>query len=350
MWKKPSLAEQVADYLEGKIINGDFLDFLPGENSLTKLTGVSRSSIREALKILEGKGLIESSQGKNRKILATAASQSSSFHATLLIPTTLYEMGSPFIKLIAETEKQLQSSVRLDILTSRAIKMQRPKRHLQRLVSSTTTDLWILVQASPATQRWLQKQDIPCVVMGSSLEDIDFASIDVDWAETGLHLANLIAQHNHHHVYVVERHIQAQGSKLLKKAYTQRFEQLDIKVESGFPEYGVIPLLEKYLTTKLSKSQIPTVIVFYEYDNLLTGITWMMSNGLKIPEDISVICLDADESIDSIYPAITHYRRNIPPLIKALVNTILTSLGEKPISRQLATQQKYIKGASLKKC
>lgn len=61
----PRLCDEVVSQLEQQILNGDFLqgDKLPSESILSEQAGVSRRAIRDALKILETKGLIEVRKG-----------------------------------------------------------------------------------------------------------------------------------------------------------------------------------------------------------------------------------------------------------------------------------------------
>ena len=61
----PKVAELVAREIRRRIINGDVVagDPLPNEAELTALFGVSRPTLREALRLLESDGLIEVKRG-----------------------------------------------------------------------------------------------------------------------------------------------------------------------------------------------------------------------------------------------------------------------------------------------
>lgn len=62
--------EQVIEQIQEKIFNGEFKngDKLPSERELSELMGVSRTSIREAIRVLETMGIIESKQGEGNFI------------------------------------------------------------------------------------------------------------------------------------------------------------------------------------------------------------------------------------------------------------------------------------------
>lgn len=76
--RKVRLSDQVVDEIKRIIHDGQFEpgDKLPSENDLTRILGVSRSSIREAIRLLEVSGIVTVRQGKG--IFASHPRQESS--------------------------------------------------------------------------------------------------------------------------------------------------------------------------------------------------------------------------------------------------------------------------------
>lgn len=70
--KSEKLYQQVVDQLMGQIEQGAYKagDLLPSEKELVELTGVSRVTVRQALRILSEAGYIETLQGKGSRVLA----------------------------------------------------------------------------------------------------------------------------------------------------------------------------------------------------------------------------------------------------------------------------------------
>jgi GntR family trehalose operon transcriptional repressor len=64
--------EQILHDLENKILNGDIAEnsLLPSENELTQQFQASRSTVRQALKILETQGLIQKQQGRGSVVIS----------------------------------------------------------------------------------------------------------------------------------------------------------------------------------------------------------------------------------------------------------------------------------------
>ena len=74
---KTNLYEQIADYLEDMILNNKTMQEekkLPSEQALAVTFGVSRNVVREALKLLKERGLIELRNGTGAYITKPEAS------------------------------------------------------------------------------------------------------------------------------------------------------------------------------------------------------------------------------------------------------------------------------------
>jgi len=69
--KNKKLYEQVVDQITAQILNGNFKkgSMLPSETELIKMTGVSRITVREALKVLLDVGIITTKKGKGSFVL-----------------------------------------------------------------------------------------------------------------------------------------------------------------------------------------------------------------------------------------------------------------------------------------
>src|SRR5690606_30884150 len=77
---------------------------LPSERVLTERLSVSRSALREGLKLLRGRGLIVSSQGKRSVVanLLASAEQSPMLHLLSTQARTLYDLLE--VREVLETE------------------------------------------------------------------------------------------------------------------------------------------------------------------------------------------------------------------------------------------------------
>lgn len=86
--KKGSVVVQIIDRIKRALLNGEVRpgDFLPSETELTRSLGVGKSSVREAVKMLQAMGIVEVRQGQGtmiREIPGNDYLDSMAFHLLL---------------------------------------------------------------------------------------------------------------------------------------------------------------------------------------------------------------------------------------------------------------------------
>ncbi|XVU22611.1 FadR/GntR family transcriptional regulator [Actinoplanes sp. CA-054009] len=88
------LVAQVAERVRGRISSGEWGvgTKLPGEHKLAPLLGVSRPTLREAMRILAGAGLVESRQGAGVFVVATEPRVNWSVQLRRAALTDVYEV------------------------------------------------------------------------------------------------------------------------------------------------------------------------------------------------------------------------------------------------------------------
>lgn len=73
-WMTPvprqSLSKMVVEKIKEGLISGEIVpgEYLPSENELTERLGVGKSSIREAIKMLEAMGVVETCKGNGSRV------------------------------------------------------------------------------------------------------------------------------------------------------------------------------------------------------------------------------------------------------------------------------------------
>ncbi len=83
-----SLATQVREIIRGRIRNAEFMSKLPSEQELAQELGVSRNTVREALKTLENEGLLLSRHGVGTFVISYHDSASIKYNLVSLESTT----------------------------------------------------------------------------------------------------------------------------------------------------------------------------------------------------------------------------------------------------------------------
>lgn len=213
-----TLAEQVTDqlleYIETQHLRPG--DLLPSESSLAKSFGVSRPVVREALKSLEGKGVIEIVNGKG----------------ALVRP-----IDSDPLRLFFQRAMQMEYSTIVELMEIR--------RGLE-------------TQAAALAARRRETQDLDAIrkiveKMRGSMQDLDaYTRLDVEF-----HLAVAAASHNAMLVYLIQSirdvlrstimaGLQSRGSELHVESIQQTHEMLYQMVAKGSVDESVQAMAQHF--------------------------------------------------------------------------------------------------------
>ncbi len=94
--ERRQLADVVAERIERLIVDGVLKvgQALPSERRLCEKLGISRSALREGLRVLRGRGIIETSQGRGSQVAKLSGEQDASplMHLFNSQPRTLYDL------------------------------------------------------------------------------------------------------------------------------------------------------------------------------------------------------------------------------------------------------------------
>ena len=115
--ERRQLADVVAERIERLIVDGVLKvgQTLPSERRLCEKLGISRSALREGLRVLRGRGIIETSQGRGSQVAKLSGEQDASplMHLFNSQPRTLYDLLE--VRALLEGESARLAALRGDL-------------------------------------------------------------------------------------------------------------------------------------------------------------------------------------------------------------------------------------------
>ena len=350
--RKKSLVQETYDILLESIRDGVWDDFLPGERSLCERFQISRLTLRQALKQLVREGVISSEQGKQRRILLPGTGRSmgkaqKSVGYLCSIPTL--EMPGYASRSLAVMERIFhQSGIDFQIFARPGCYSRSPGKALKKLVGESNIEYWIVQQSPLEVQAWFQEKGIPAIIAGTTFEGINLPFVDLDNAAVCRH--------------AVGRLIAKKRKNICFLATTPIFAG-DIRSENGFMEAiradksvtgkvvrsnGTPDGIRQKVSTVLGAQRPPDAFLVDKSSHAYTVIGLLMTLGLRVPKDISVIC--RTESIDFQYmtPTVAHYSRNIPEVAGRIAELALKLVsGETVRDKGIFLFPDFVPGKSL---
>lgn len=315
--QRSSLVAETLRVLREAITSGRWKDELPGERRLCEEWHISRPTLRAALTALAAEGRVIIAQGKPTRVCAqptpaaTVAGQPQPLTVCLLSPEPLHAMP-PFVLLwVDELRSQLASEGHLlQVHVGRAWSGgKNPARALQSLTATVPAAAWVLYRSTEAMQQWFEQRQIPCVVVGSVFKGLSLPSVDRDHRAVCRHAVGLMAARGHQRLALLIQEPQYAGDRESEAGFEEGLQAAAARGVTGHIQRhdGNREGLLKALDRLVSARQRPQALLIARTSSALTVCTALLQRGLRIPQDVALICRDDDVFLDETLPQIARY-------------------------------------------
>lgn len=309
--ERKSLPVRLADEIEQSIQKSDWGEYFPGHRVLMKNYSVSAKTCLAAISQLEARGVISSGeQGKKRRILVKSKSTLKSMSNLLVIEGCGPLSGEDIQQLhtyqtIWEEAGGSVQQVRFDLPRYR-----RPASLIHDAVQRYRADA-ILLHVPPAAWVRAAMAERPVFLAGGEFIRADITGVGYNiQAELPRLVARLKAM-GHERIAVPFYPVGPRMEEAIQQGVAQG---LGLKADSKmvrdccpiFPE-RVAAAWQEYWK-KLFSSLKPTAVILNQDIHVQSLYGFCFRNGIKIPRDISVICMESTEHVEWCEPLPTRMR------------------------------------------
>lgn len=311
--KRSSLVAQTAVILRESIQMGVWRDFLPGEHELCERFQVSRVTLRAALLQLGREGWFKEQQGKRREIIQkrVASSQTApSDRVVMLSPVALENMSTVALFWVDALRDHLAAAgFRLEFHARAAFSSQHPDRALESLIHRSRPAGWVLYLSTAPIQEWFSKRGLPCVIIGSPHLNVKLSSVDLDYAATCSHAANLLAARGRQRLALLIPHSDHAGNLESERGFMEAGEKLKPQgVQTLVLHHdGSVPGICRVLDNLLCAAKPTTGLLVAKPAHVITALSHLLRRGVQVPKVMSLISRDDDPLLQHLVPAVTHY-------------------------------------------
>ena len=304
-----SLVQQSADLIREGIVGGRLGPKLPGENEMARMLDVSRPTIRGALELLEEEAVVApASNGIARRVSKDWFARKKSGPAVrFLLPTPLHERSAGFQAGMLQIRERFAShGAEVVFQVSSAFRVNHPERILANETAGSDCDVWMVVDATPEIEAWLEARQLPCVCVGGSYRHhLPRTGGDGDHAIRAAARSLLALGHRRivyplHNAYGVQ--MVAPFRAVLEEHGVEWNEHFHAPVWKDHVE-NFFPVLARMFAS----AKPPTAFLTLGVRNLLPVLTWLGHHGLRVPEDVSLIEMIDDPLMEYLCPPVTRY-------------------------------------------
>ncbi len=353
-----SLPLQVAARVSEEIAKGTWDAWLPGERSLAKTLQVGRKTLRKALIQLQRSGEIVTSHGLGHQILPRArqsarstAPDAADTSVGLLTPESIENLR-PYTALWVDELRALlfENRVRLAAFSGHRYFSGHPDKALARLASQHPQRCWVLAHSNKHIQQWFHDHRIPCIIAGSSHEGLPLTNVDLDYFAICRHAAGAMLRLGHRRIALFMRQSDRAGDLESERGFedgARRSPHRDVE-PTIVRHDGTVEGAYRSLDRLFRLATAPTALLVAQSTSYLTTISFLAERGIRVPNDISLICREDETFLAYLKPSPTRYAGNPKTYAKRLLLQLqLVLAGETGAHSIHRIEPKFIPGNSL---
>lgn len=362
-----SKVEQTVSIIRKAIQQGEWEGHLPSERMLSSELMVSRGCLRLALDSLSDMGVIAKAEPyKRRRILSKPSkARGRKIEKVIFFSPEPAHKASPsvLVQVAALRGLLIKSGLMLEMVSSPVFQQATPShKKLEQLVKDHPRAVWILHQSNAKIQEWFSEHHasvshsdgVSAIVFGSSFPSVNLPFVDFDMQGACRHAAGVLLAKGHRKICLLRFRSSLAGDDLAEAGMQ---EALSAHTGGADDTSKVLPpvvlkhnfhveRLGVLLDQTFSSSTPPTALIVINPHHFLASYTHLQSRGLKVPENVSMVCLTNDVLLDYIRPRPVSYSVD-NRLIQKLAKMVMSiSAGRKDMKNQLI-EPEMVSGHSL---
>ena len=352
---RQSIAQTTCLSLIREIGAGRWEGSLPSIRTLSDLMQVSRQTIINALLLLEEAGYVKAAKQNKpreinqRKINSLSKSKSNSKTETKLtsykvcivswrplngLTLSDTDLCNRMQKAIIARGYDYEHLVYSDLTSSKGAKA------LRSFIIQNPANVYIVMGAHPACSKVLKEMGVPVVFLGGEEAPNCYPRVSFSLKHSCTSLLEHLISVGHQRISVMLPEVlnrNNQANTRTENYIREIFEQHGLSFSNfNCPRWGKTREDYQDAIEKLFAVTPPTAIIMGDCSHVPRVVSYLMRNGLRYPDDVSLAVMDYSSDLFDYMPAISHIRHSLPSLASlamSQVKQLLTS--QKPVKQEL---------------
>lgn len=309
--ERKSLATRLADILEGEIRAGDWPDRLPGHRTLMERYSVSAKTCLAAIDFLESRGLISSGeQGRKRRILVEPDKPENDLKDLLIVDGTGSQSGEDFQQIHAYRKAWEENGGKVHNIKFDFPRYRRPEALLREAAASYKADA-ILLHVPPLVWTKAAIKLRPTFISGGEWSGQQITGVAYELQKVLSSWVTRLKELGHTRIMVPTDFV----GPLLEIAVRGGVAE-GLGLDENSPELANlcpvfserIPEAWQHYWKRAFAKVRPTAIILTDDIHYLSLCGYCYLNGIRIPKDLSVVCLESSEHLEWCEPVPTRMR------------------------------------------
>jgi DNA-binding LacI/PurR family transcriptional regulator len=343
-----SVTEQVADHLREGLARGRWQKTMPGRSRLAQELGVSRKTVESALNNLEAEGLLLGrGPGRRRLIRSQERIVERRGLRVALLASDSIDLGLGYM---IELRHLLEEAGHMPFFPDKTLQaLGMDVGRVADFVRDTEADAWVVGAGSRDVLEWFSAEPVPALALFGRRSGLPIAAAGPDKAPVYAAVTRHLLALGHRRISLVccrRRRLPRPGKP--ESAFLAELESADIPCgEFNLPDWEESKEGFGKIVESLFRHTPPTALILDEPFLYNAAHHHLAKRGLRVPEDVSLICTDADPGFVWCEPSVAHIRWDYRPVVNRIALWANNVARGKEDRRQTLTKAEFVPGGTI---
>ncbi len=342
-------ADQVAAHLREQILSGIWTDTIPGGHRLAPELGVNHKTVETALRQLQAEGLLQS-QGSGRPRRITAKKNRGKAQRSMRIGLLLLDASDRGEDCEIELRHLLEDAGHVPFYAEKTLlDLGMDAGRIARFVKGTEADAWVVGAGSREVLQWFSQQPTPAFAFFGRRDGLPIASVGPDKVPPFIDATRHLIELGHRRITLLLRkqHRLPEPTPSVR-AFLEELAAHDIHVgDFNLPDWEETREGFQEILKSLFKLTPPTAIFADESFLFIAAQQFLARNGIRVPEDVSLISTDSDPTFAWCEPSIAHISWDYRLVMRRVIRWVDNVARGKDDRRQSFTKAEFVEGGTI---
>lgn len=327
--RRQTLVDQTADHLREGFRAGRWTGKLPGVLSLSQALGVSRDTIREAVRQLEKEGVLKATgAGKSRLIVPGRKKgvQHRILRVGLFLHSPLSRENSHSQELLLSIKHGIEDSGHTFVICQKTIEnLGNDVSRMARAIDEVQADAWIVYGGTREIFEWFSSMPLPVLAIGGRFRELPVASTSTKINEALEAAVDALVAREHRRIVLVCMRVWRQPTlNMAAESFLQRLRHHGFNSGTSYhlPDWEETAEGLQKLLESLFFATPPTALLLAEPVYAPPTLSFLAGRGLTVPDKVSLITLMPDPMLGMCRPPLAHFEWPISPHVHRAVRWV----------------------------
>ncbi|QTN33881.1 substrate-binding domain-containing protein [Akkermansiaceae bacterium] len=342
-------SDQVEGYLRQGLQAGRWRGDMPGRNKLAAEIGVSGRLVEAALAKLEREGLL-AGQGPRRRRRVVKGLVHNARKAGMRIAFLANERVDLRIDYLTDLQHRLEEAGHVPVIAGKSmVELGMDLARIVPEVGKAGADAFLVIGGSLEVLEWFAGGKKPVFAMFGRRRGLAIAGAGPDKSPAYAQAVGELAGLGHRRIVLLTRtprRIPEPG--LVERAFLAALAAHGIPSGAyNLPDWEENAVSFHARLDALFRVTPPTALILDEVPFFMAALHFCASRGIRVPDDVSLVCTDPDPAFDWFVPSVAHIRWEATPLVRRALRWADNISRGKDDRRQTETKAEFIAGGTV---